>query len=76
MPADIVKRSTIRLSPPGNGRSPRLRLTPGPKWSMAAKSEPLWYPYTPRRRKLLNRLYRALNARGLRNRLGIGKRSS
>ena len=37
------------------------------------KNEPLWYPYTPRRRKLLNRLYRALNARGLRNRLGIGK---
>jgi acyl-CoA reductase-like NAD-dependent aldehyde dehydrogenase len=38
------------------------------------KSEPLWYPYTARRRRLLNRLYRALNARGLRNRLGIGKR--
>jgi acyl-CoA reductase-like NAD-dependent aldehyde dehydrogenase len=39
-----------------------------------AKSEPLWYPYTPKRRKLLNRLYRALNARGLRNRLGLSKR--
>jgi acyl-CoA reductase-like NAD-dependent aldehyde dehydrogenase len=37
------------------------------------KNEPLWYPYTPKRRKLLNRLYRAVNARGLRNRLGIGK---
>jgi acyl-CoA reductase-like NAD-dependent aldehyde dehydrogenase len=37
------------------------------------KSEPLWYPYTAKRRKLLNRLYRALNARGLRNRLGLGK---
>ncbi len=36
-----------------------------------AKSEPLWYPYTPRRRKLLNRLFRAVNARGLRNRLGL-----
>ncbi|MDQ2677075.1 MAG: aldehyde dehydrogenase family protein [Actinomycetota bacterium] len=35
------------------------------------KSEPLWYPYTPARRKLLNRLYRAVNARGLRNRLGL-----
>jgi acyl-CoA reductase-like NAD-dependent aldehyde dehydrogenase len=35
-------------------------------------SEPLWYPYTPKRRKLLNRLYRLLNARGLRNRLGLG----
>ncbi len=39
-----------------------------------AKSEPLWYPYSPRRRKLLNRLYRLLNARGLAARLGIGKR--
>ncbi|MEO8091519.1 MAG: aldehyde dehydrogenase family protein [bacterium] len=39
-----------------------------------AKSEPLWYPYTPRRRKTMNRLYRAFNARGLRNRLGLGKR--
>jgi betaine-aldehyde dehydrogenase len=39
------------------------------------KNEPLWYPYTPRRRKTLNRLYRLLNARGLRNRLGLGKRS-
>jgi acyl-CoA reductase-like NAD-dependent aldehyde dehydrogenase len=33
------------------------------------KSEPLWYPYSPGKRKLLNRLYRAINARGLRNRL-------
>jgi acyl-CoA reductase-like NAD-dependent aldehyde dehydrogenase len=37
-----------------------------------AKSEPLWYPYTPRRRRLLNRLYRFVNARGLRNRIGLG----
>ena len=36
------------------------------------KSEPLWYPYTPGRRKLMNRLYRLINARGLKNRLGIG----
>ena len=36
-----------------------------------AKDEPLWYPYSPRRRKLLNRLYRPVNARGLRNRLGL-----
>ena len=35
------------------------------------KSEPLWYPYTPARRKLMNRLYRAVNARGFRNRLGL-----
>jgi betaine-aldehyde dehydrogenase len=38
------------------------------------KNEPLWYPYTPRRRKALNRLYRLLNARGLAGRLGIGRR--
>ncbi|HEY8467311.1 MAG TPA: aldehyde dehydrogenase family protein [Solirubrobacterales bacterium] len=36
-----------------------------------AKDEPLWYPYTARRRRLLARVYRAVNARGLRNRLGI-----
>ena len=36
-----------------------------------AKSEPLWYPYTPARRKLLNRLYRMINARGIKNRLGL-----
>jgi acyl-CoA reductase-like NAD-dependent aldehyde dehydrogenase len=39
-----------------------------------AGNEPLWFPYTGRRRKLLNRLYRALNARGLRNRFGLGSR--
>ena len=43
--------------------SPRLPNT---------KSEPLWYPYTPARRKLMNRLYRLINARGLKNRLGLG----
>jgi acyl-CoA reductase-like NAD-dependent aldehyde dehydrogenase len=37
----------------------------------ATKSEPLWYPYTPARRKMLNRLYRAINARGIKNRLGL-----
>jgi len=36
-----------------------------------AKSEPLWFPYNARRRGLIRRLYRFLNARGLRNRLGL-----
>jgi acyl-CoA reductase-like NAD-dependent aldehyde dehydrogenase len=36
-----------------------------------AKSEPLWFPYTPRKRRMINRLYRLFNARGLRNRLGL-----
>ena len=36
-----------------------------------ARNEVLWFPYTARRRKLIDRLYRALNARGLRNRLGL-----
>jgi acyl-CoA reductase-like NAD-dependent aldehyde dehydrogenase len=40
-----------------------------------AKSEALWYPYNPTKRKALNGLYRFLNARGLRNRLGLGKRT-
>ena len=38
------------------------------------RNEPLWYPYTPARRHLLNRMYRLFNARGLRGRLGLGKR--
>jgi hypothetical protein len=38
------------------------------------KSEPLWFPYEPRRRRVIARLQRFLNARGLRNRLGIGDR--
>jgi acyl-CoA reductase-like NAD-dependent aldehyde dehydrogenase len=36
-----------------------------------AKSEAVWFPYSPRKRGLIRRLYRFLNARGLRNRLGL-----
>ena len=36
-----------------------------------AKSEPIWFPYSARKRGLIRRLYRFLNARGLRNRLGL-----
>jgi acyl-CoA reductase-like NAD-dependent aldehyde dehydrogenase len=35
------------------------------------KRDPLWFPYTSRRRKLVNRANRFINARGLRNRLGL-----
>jgi betaine-aldehyde dehydrogenase len=35
------------------------------------KSEPLWYPYSPRRRGLVRRLYRFLSARGVRKRIGL-----
>jgi betaine-aldehyde dehydrogenase len=38
------------------------------------KSELIWFPYSPRKRSAVSRLYRFFNARGLRNRLGIGKR--
>jgi hypothetical protein len=38
------------------------------------KDEALWYPYSGRRRRLLNRAYRLLNARGLANRLGLRRR--
>ncbi len=41
---------------------PRMRPT---------KSEPLWFPYTPGKRKTVSRLFRFFNARGLRNRLGL-----
>jgi betaine-aldehyde dehydrogenase len=36
-----------------------------------ARNEVLWFPYDKGRRKLIDRVYRALNARGLRNRLGL-----
>jgi hypothetical protein len=39
-----------------------------------AKSEILWFPYSSRRRRLIRALYRFFNARGLRSRLGIGRR--
>jgi acyl-CoA reductase-like NAD-dependent aldehyde dehydrogenase len=39
-----------------------------------AKSEILWFPYSSRRRRIVRALYRLFNARGLRNRLGIGRR--
>jgi betaine-aldehyde dehydrogenase len=35
------------------------------------KRDPLWFPYTRARRKLVNRVNRLINARGLRNRLGL-----
>ena len=35
------------------------------------KREFLWFPYSARQRGFVRRLYRLLNARGLRNRLGI-----
>jgi acyl-CoA reductase-like NAD-dependent aldehyde dehydrogenase len=39
-----------------------------------AKSEPTWFPYTPRKRRMVARVQRFFNARGLRNRLGLPKR--
>jgi acyl-CoA reductase-like NAD-dependent aldehyde dehydrogenase len=36
-----------------------------------AKAEPMWFPYNARKRGMISRLYRFLNARGLRNRLGL-----
>jgi acyl-CoA reductase-like NAD-dependent aldehyde dehydrogenase len=37
------------------------------------KSDPLWFPYTQRKRRMINRISRFTNARGLRNRLGLGR---
>jgi acyl-CoA reductase-like NAD-dependent aldehyde dehydrogenase len=39
-----------------------------------AKSEPVWFPYSPRKRGVVRRLYTFINARGLRNRLGFKRR--
>jgi betaine-aldehyde dehydrogenase len=36
-----------------------------------AKSELTWFPYTPRKRGFLKRMFRFMNARGIRNRLGL-----
>jgi acyl-CoA reductase-like NAD-dependent aldehyde dehydrogenase len=35
------------------------------------KRDPLWFPYTPTKRKIVNRFNRLINARGLRRRLGV-----
>jgi acyl-CoA reductase-like NAD-dependent aldehyde dehydrogenase len=35
------------------------------------KADPLWFPHSKRKRGAINRVFRFLNARGLRNRLGI-----
>lgn len=40
------------------------------------KRELVWFPYSPRKRGIVRRIYRFLNARGLRQRLGIGGRRS
>jgi acyl-CoA reductase-like NAD-dependent aldehyde dehydrogenase len=37
-------------------------------------SELAWFPYGKRKRSIIRGLYRFFNARGLRNRLGIGRR--
>jgi acyl-CoA reductase-like NAD-dependent aldehyde dehydrogenase len=37
-------------------------------------SELQWFPYSRRKRKTLGNIYRLFNARGLRNRLGLGRR--
>jgi len=38
------------------------------------KRDPLWFPYKRRPRRAIAAVFRFLNARGLRNRLGLGKR--
>ena len=35
------------------------------------KRDPLWFPYTSVRRGMVNRVNRFMNARGIRNRLGL-----
>jgi hypothetical protein len=35
------------------------------------KADPLWFPRTKRKMGVINRMFRFINARGLRNRLGI-----
>lgn len=41
---------------------------------LAGRSEPMWFPYTPGKGRLMRALSRFFNARGLRNRLGLGAR--
>jgi acyl-CoA reductase-like NAD-dependent aldehyde dehydrogenase len=35
------------------------------------KRDPLWFPYSPTQRRIVNRVYRFFNARGIRKRLGL-----
>jgi acyl-CoA reductase-like NAD-dependent aldehyde dehydrogenase len=63
-----------RHGPTGIRKYCRTETIVSPRFPTAG-DEPLWYPYTRRRRRTMNRLYRAVNARGLRNRLGLGKRA-
>jgi acyl-CoA reductase-like NAD-dependent aldehyde dehydrogenase len=63
-----------RHGPTGIRKYCRTETIVSPRFP-TARDEPLWYPYTRRRRRTMNRLYRAVNARGLRNRLGLGKRA-
>jgi acyl-CoA reductase-like NAD-dependent aldehyde dehydrogenase len=48
-------------------RTESLTIPRGPQ----TKSELLWFPYTPRKRKIVSGFYRLINARGIRNRLGL-----
>jgi acyl-CoA reductase-like NAD-dependent aldehyde dehydrogenase len=48
-------------------RMESLTMPRGPQ----PKSELLWFPYTPRKRRIVNGFYRLINARGIRNRLGL-----
>jgi acyl-CoA reductase-like NAD-dependent aldehyde dehydrogenase len=63
-----------RHGPTGIRKYCRTETIVSPRFP-TGKDEPLWYPYTRRRRRLMNRIYRAVNARGLRNRLGLGRRT-
>ena len=38
------------------------------------KRDPLWFPHKRSERRLVNGIFRFINARGLKNRLGLGKR--
>jgi betaine-aldehyde dehydrogenase len=51
-------------------RTESITLPRGPQ----AKSELIWFPYSPGKRRIVRGIYRLFNARGLRNRLGLGRR--
>jgi betaine-aldehyde dehydrogenase len=59
-----------RHGAPGIRRFCRTKALTIPRLPQA-KSDPIWFPYSARRRGAVRRLHRFLNARGLRNRLGL-----
>jgi betaine-aldehyde dehydrogenase len=59
-----------RHGPHGIRKFSRASAIVSPRFPQA-KADPLWFPNSPRKRAIVGRLFRLVNARGWRNRLGL-----